>query len=293
MRILLILAAFAAAYPCLSKVGLYLLLDLRQRRQKPDPGSGTGRRWRRALMFRAREIGVTYASLGHGALHRLSRARRLTAVRPQSHPERPPILLVHGYGMSAGQLRPLTRWLEKVIARDGWCLDWGSLTTDLERAVPRLAALAARAAAAHPGQRLDIVAHSLGGLLVARALPRMEEAGVRVGTFLAVATPFHGTEPGAWSVGPGRRWLQPGSRCLSELRAELAARLGADLTIICLYSLDDEMIQPAHSCRLSWPGAFNVPVLDIGHHDLLFHPAGRREIARLLMGASAESRRPR
>lgn len=111
---------------------------------------------------------------------------------------------------------------------------------------------------------VDIIAHSMGGL-VARAALRRIGSGV-IGQIVTLATPHHGTVLAR--LFPQRRLVQqmaPESSWLKQLNAEQANGLGIPVTSI--YSLEDNLVVPARSATLEH--AHLIELRGIGHLGLL------------------------
>lgn len=111
---------------------------------------------------------------------------------------------------------------------------------------------------------VDIVAHSMGGL-VARAALRRIEPGI-IGRIVTLATPHHGSTLAR--LFRNERLLQqmvPQSAWLNQLNAE--QENGTSVPITTLYSLEDNLVLPARSARLKH--AHPIELRGMGHFGLL------------------------
>ena len=170
-----------------------------------------------------------------------------------------PILLVHGYRMN------WIVWLYMLrrFAQDGH-LNVRAVNlprgTDLETQSVALAheidALLARSAARH----VDIVAHSMGGV-VARLLMQGDYA-TRIRKLVTLATPHHGTHLAFAGIGPEAAQLSPTSRLLERLNAQPLLD-----TITSLGSSHDNMILPI-SAAVYNPDT-HVEIALLGHNSML------------------------
>lgn len=186
--------------------------------------------------------------------------------------DRTPVLLVPGWGDEAAQVRPLRRRL----AEAGWPVTHLSMLTfsdpygSNEAHVPEIAAAVDRMRQMTGVGRIDIVAHSMGGLAVRRFLTREDDHGVRRVVFLG--TPHHGTVAARLAWGEGAAEMIPGSDFLRELndpahsldRVEmLAIRSPLDLVVIPNSSAvlsraeNLEVCCPTHQGLLDDPQTFN------------------------------------
>ena len=180
----------------------------------------------------------------------------------------------------------------------------------IEVAGARLAALLARLARAHPDRPLDIVAHSLGGLVVRAALAFPPPGAAPVpATVVTLGTPHGRADLAAMArlatatlagrlMGEGMAAaggpvaasrsvadLAPGSTVLSKLAA--AAPPGPPTRIVAVGARTDLVVPPPAA---RWPGmpsttvdvAFQGPT---AHGDLPGSPAAAREVALALGGA--------
>lgn len=182
---------------------------------------------------------------------------------------RPPVLLVHGYALNRGSFRILAAWLR----RCGWDWVWAinhhpddAPVADLARNV----ALAVERLKAESGApQVDVVAHSMGGVVTALALQHHGIAG-SVRRLVTLGTPWAGT--GAWVFGfrGMAADLAPGSAALGHAAAPPCA-------VTSLWTPLDTIVLPPRSSVVPW--APSVEVGGTGHLGLLmslpvFHRIG-------------------
>lgn len=177
-----------------------------------------------------------------------------------------PVLLVHGYGHNRSGWFNLDRGLRRAGFTSVHTMNYVPVT-----GVPELAAkLAGRVAEirAHTGaDKVHVVGHSLGGILMRWYVQELGGHAF-VDTAITVASPHEGTI--AALLGPGRcaRDLRPGSRVMRRLAA--GAR-PSDVRWIAFYSNLDLVVQPATSAMLRPPAldATNILVKDHGHVSIM------------------------
>ena len=177
---------------------------------------------------------------------------------------------------------------------------WGALQERLRAAgfagvaavnlEPLLADIELQAASAHAellalhrchGARVTIIAHSMGGL-VARVLLR--DLGPEViGRIITVASPHHGTALVAGLPWPAARQLARASPWLCALNALQEGRFSVPL--ISLYSLEDNLIAPAHSACLR--GAELHELRGVGHLGMVSAPPALDRVMMVLRAAGA------
>lgn len=189
-----------------------------------------------------------------------------------------PVLLLPGFACNRAVFPPLCARLRSAGFAPVLAIDLQPLCADLqlhvESAARALRALALQAG----GAPVNVVGHSMGGL-VARALLRIESQ--RIGCIVTLGTPHHGTVLARLLSCPGARQLRPGSSWLQALNAEQEGKLPVAVTSI--YSREDNIVAPARSALLR--GASVLELRGLGHFGLLRAPAALDAIAAALVPA--------
>jgi pimeloyl-ACP methyl ester carboxylesterase len=246
-----------------------------------DPG-GPARRAARVLAGLAPFLGEYLASLAVYGVWCVETPLRLL-LRPFSKgrpalpadPGARPVILVHGFFTTPWSMGFL--WLD--LRRRGvgplHLLDYHPALGPIERFAAQLAALVERVAG--PDGQVDVIAHSMGGLVAARYArdhPR------RVANLVALGTPFHGTRLWAMSVGASLPQMRPGSAFL----AETVERDGfpGPTRLTSIYSRFEQIVLPCRSSRVDKPGVANVELGGLGHNALLLSPRVARRVAAAL-----------
>ena len=170
-----------------------------------------------------------------------------------------PVLLVPGYGGSAGSLRPLAAALERA-GREARIVDVGPGTQDLRSQAEALARAADELVAAG-APSVDVVGYSAGGV-VARVW--VEDGGGDVARrVVTLGSPHHGTDVASLGAALGTGACPPACRDLAE-GSELLTGLpdtpsGPRWTSV--WTADDETVTPPDSAVLA--GAVDVRVQDV------------------------------
>jgi triacylglycerol esterase/lipase EstA (alpha/beta hydrolase family) len=179
--------------------------------------------------------------------------------------QRRPIVLIHGYALSGASFALMARRLR----RDGWTWVWPinhvPAFGDIDRNVGTLAAAVDEVRRLSGAGRVDIVAHSMGGL-VARAFVRNGGAAV-VHRVITLGTPHCGTVYGnlvGWAD-PMVRQMQIDSAFLDALSHEDPVPELA--RVVSIYSLFDAVVVPPKNAY--YPGACNIEIDGVGHNALL------------------------
>lgn len=241
------------------------------------------------LRAHAREIGRAvgdgFADSGHAALYlrQLLRGNRAppsiarprsagqvagtsAPVRPSEFLPSPPVLLIHGYLATRGSVHLLEQRLTErghvVIAYRLGPIHMGDIRESAGYIARKIESLATQTGVA----KLDVVAHSMGGLVALDYLKRLG-GGKRVRRLVLLGTPIHGTWSaalGLLTTPLGRAGLQllPGSAFLREL-SEIPMPVGPEVVAI---AAERDWLAPPHTTTL--PGARHLTV-PTGHSGLL------------------------
>lgn len=210
------------------------------------------------------------------------RTRATSHNKPSARPpaEHPPVLLLHGFVDNRSALTLLRRSL----LRHGWprvqAVNYSPLTSDIRTAAELLGPLIEQVCARSGHSEVDIVAHSLGGL-VARYYAQCLGGDARVRTLVTMGTPHAGTRAVPTAPHPLARQMRPGSPVLKELAGPAK---GCRTRFVAFWSNLDQLMIPVESARLEHPDlrAKNVLVTGIGHLALPVHTAVAAEIRRAL-----------
>lgn len=185
--------------------------------------------------------------------------------RPWDPADRRPILLLHGYAQHPANFL----WLRRRLRRDGWrhvyTLAYAPMFGDVERSAARLGTAIDRIREASGAPEVDVIAHSMGGL-VARAYVRARGERCGIVRLVTLGTPHQGTEIfRRLAHDPLLVQMRPGSPLLRRLAAD--DPVPALVECIAIYSTDDAIVVPAENGY--YAGAFNIEVSGIGHMSLL------------------------
>jgi triacylglycerol lipase len=176
--------------------------------------------------------------------------------------ERPPILLVHGYGCS----RAAWWWLRRRLEARGWVvatINLEPIYADIECYIEPLAQRIDTVLAETGASRLVIVAHSMGGL-VARAYLRRYGAG-RVQRLVTLGTPYGGSELARIAFGANGRQMVPGNDWLTQL-----AECPPAVETTTIFSPHDNYVMPQKNLELA--GAQRRALDGVGHLAMLYSP---------------------
>lgn len=195
-----------------------------------------------------------------------------------------PVILIHGFSLTPWTMGFLWARLRSRGHGPLYLLDYyPMLRGDIDHFTGQLADLVDRVAGSGPGAGpVDLVGHSMGGLIAARYLTGHPG---RVRSLVAVGTPFHGTRLWAMSAGRCVPQMRPGEPFLTEILEHPGFPGSARVT--CIASDFDQIILPWRSSRLEVPGVRNVTVPGLGHTALLLSPRVASETVAALAAGTA------
>jgi pimeloyl-ACP methyl ester carboxylesterase len=198
----------------------------------------------------------------------LARSRRRTARRAQQRT----VVMVHGYLANHATLLPLSAYLKWRGVGAVHHFDYRS-SDGIERAAIALREYLRRTVR---GGRIDLVCHSLGGL-VARVYVQELGGARRVDRIVTLGTPHRGTYSAYWVASRVGREVRPDSRLLARLEASRAQAGSVKFTSVVAGS--DNIIVP----RVFSADEDVVHVPALGHVGMLFSPTVFRTVAERLL----------
>ncbi|MET8942217.1 alpha/beta fold hydrolase [Streptomyces sp. NPDC004542] len=186
--------------------------------------------------------------------------------------ERPPVVLLHGFVDNRSVFMLLRRSLLQHGRRRIESLNYCPLTRDIRAAAELLGRRVEEVCERTGSPRVDVVGHSLGGLIARYYVQRLG-GDLRVRTLVTLGSPHGGTRvvPLA-DAHPIVRQMRPDSELIEELTRPAP---GCRTYFVSFWSDLDSLMDPLETARIDHPDlmALNVPVTGIGHLALPVHPA--------------------
>ncbi len=202
----------------------------------------------------------------------------------------PPVLCIHGFFRNGTCMWGVRRALER-RGRPTRAVSMGRPFRPIERYVPPLAAALRELTVAFPNQRIDVVAHSMGGVVLRLALAEHPDLAAAVGRVVTLGTPHRGTAVvrGA-AFAPEHRQLSPGSGFIEKLPD--FRTLAPDAEVTTVTAERDFIVYPRSTSHL--PGTHAV-VLERANHQSLLTDAEVHDLVveRLRTTPTTPSRDPR
>jgi pimeloyl-ACP methyl ester carboxylesterase len=185
---------------------------------------------------------------------------------------KPPVVLLHGFIDNRSVFVLLRRSLAQHGRRQIESLNYSPLTCDIRTAAELLGRHIEEICERTGHQQVDIVGHSLGGLIARYYVQRLA-GDLRVRTLVTLGTPHSGTRviPLA-NAHPIVRQMRPGSQVLEELTLPAP---GCRTHFVSFWSDLDHLMDPLETACIDHPDLTvqNVRVSGVGHLALPVHPA--------------------
>ncbi|MFI8229685.1 lipase family alpha/beta hydrolase [Streptomyces sp. NPDC085900] len=185
---------------------------------------------------------------------------------------RPPVVLLHGFIDNRSVFVLLRRSLAQNGRQHVESLNYSPLTCDIRSAAELLGRHIEEICERTGSHRVDVVGHSLGGLIARYYVQRLG-GDSRVRTLVTLGTPHSGTSvvPLA-NAHPIVRQMRPGSELIEELKRPAP---GCRTHFISFWSDLDHLMNPLETACIDHPDlmAQNVQVSGVGHLALPVHPA--------------------
>ncbi len=188
--------------------------------------------------------------------------------RTPRQPDQRTVVLVHGYLANRSTLFPLAAYLRLRGMRQVLSFNYAS-SAGIERAALDLREYLRRHVR---GGRIDLVCHSLGGL-VARVYLQELGGSRRVDRCITLGTPHRGTYNSYWVWSRVGAELRPDSPLLSRLQASRSNASG--VRFVSFVAGSDNLVVP----RVFANHEHEVHLPDLGHVSMLFSPRVLRLIA--------------
>ncbi|MBY8883892.1 alpha/beta fold hydrolase [Streptomyces sp. PTM05] len=199
-----------------------------------------------------------------------------------------PVLLLHGFVDNRSVFTPLRRNLRRHGWRQVSALNYSPLTSDVRHAAALLGRHVEELCERTGSARIDLVGHSLGGL-IGRYYAQRLGGDVRVRTLVTLATPHAGTRAVPFAdPHPVVRQMRPRSALMAELALPAP---GCRTRFVAFWSDADPIMTPTESARLDHPDLIieNVGVQGVGHLAMAVNAqvvAGVRQALRSVSDAS-------
>lgn len=201
---------------------------------------------------------------------------------PEVPPCGPPVLCVHGFLRNGSCMWGLRRALER-RGRPTRAVSMGRPFRRIERYTPALERALRGLVASHPGERIDVVAHSMGGVILRRVLAEHPDLAAAVGRIVTLGSPHRGTAAVRDVFGaPEYRQLEPGSAFLARLPAFDESAPRSEVTTFA--TRRDYVVYPVSTSHL--PGTREIDLTTVSHPGLITERGVIRRVVEVLAGSA-------
>lgn len=190
------------------------------------------------------------------------------------------VLFVHGLGGHRGNFLPMQAWFRFAAGRRrtyAWGLTPGRSIEALAAELPAFLDEVVRANGLPDDAQVDIVAHSMGGL-VARCALEDPATARRVATLVTMGTPHGGSVAARYVPTEIHRALRPESPLMTRLTGQ--APWAHPTRLVCFWSQSDLLLHPSTTARVE--GAENHELEGITHYGYLLRPDCWRRVHHVL-----------
>ncbi len=257
----------------------------------PDPAlrrwlAGAGRSLAAGGAFLARQVQELYRSVDPDVQRHLLQVPLLTLtlfsgredpVAPGIPDGHPPLIFVHGLGGSRGDFVPMSWYLWMSGRKRSYRIRFAR-GQSLDQMAGALARFVRRVRKVTGEPRVDIVAHSLGGLVTRVALAE-HRLGNAVRTVVTLGSPLHGTWSARFADTVKTRDLRPDSPRILQINER---PWPPRVRVFNAWSRNDLVILPPESALTD--GAEAIDASPFTHYSYLLDPAGWERVRKALEG---------
>ena len=190
----------------------------------------------------------------------------------------PPVLLIPGYGLHRMGLIPLAAYLRRrknrwvwAVNNPSWRDDIPAFAASLERAVDRMLRVSG-------ADQVDIIGHSMGGIVAAHYIKTGGGAG-KVRRIVTLGTPWTGTKMHIFGIGKQSHAMAPGSPETQEASP-------VNVPVTALWTATDNIILP--TANAIFEDAQAVELENLGHNSMVFSLLTMRAVEAALSGRGEE-----
>ena len=191
-------------------------------------------------------------------------------------PPMPPVILVPGYGLHRILLLPMAAYLRRRQNRWVWAINNPTWRDDIPRFAENLSSAVDRMCAASGAEQVDVIGHSMGGIVTAHYVNRFNGAE-RVRRLVTMGTPWRGTKMHIFGI--GRQ-----SHSLAEDCTEIRAARPVHTEVIALWTPDDGIVLPTRNAWL--PDQRAIELKGPGHVSMALSLLTMRTIDAVLSAGS-------
>ena len=201
-------------------------------------------------------------------------------VLPDNHPAHVPVVFVHGYLHNRSAWIKYFKWMKKEGFTHLLAIDLKGKFKEIEKYAEQLSVEVDQLLKRYGVNRVDIVAHSMGGL-VSRYYIQVLGGKKKVRKCVTLGSPHNGTKVAVFVVGKSRQQMLPGSDFLDKIEITDSKSLGKTRLNV-LYSDSDFMIVPTNLGKVIAKGAKNECVGLVSHIGFIYNRGVYKKVLSVL-----------
>jgi triacylglycerol lipase len=186
---------------------------------------------------------------------------------PPGPADRTPIIFVHGLYHNHTAWYLYLRWFR----RWGWSHMKAINLRGKFRSIHEFARILAdeveKVMAESQSDQVDLVGHSMGGLVV-RSYLTEDSVRAKIRRVVTLGSPHRGSKLAVFGLGQAVKEMVPGSTFLESLNQGVQIPEGR--RFYAIYTIVDNMILPNESAKLTWDGVKNLETRIVNHVGLVF-----------------------
>lgn len=202
----------------------------------------------------------------------VSRKEKIDAGTPDGHP---PLIFVHGLGGNRGAFLLMSWYLWMHGRKRSYKIHFKS-GQSIEDMATALAHFIRDVRKVTGEKQVEIIAHSLGGIIARLAITRYRLSSF-VKTLITLGTPHHGTYPARYANTGITRDIRPGSKLIKQMEK---MRWPRGVRGVTLWSRNDLFVLPAESAAMN--GTVKIDVTPFTHYSYLIDPKSWAVVAKAL-----------
>ncbi len=206
------------------------------------------------------------------------RKQRDIADTPSASRDRLPVLLVHGYGLNRGCFTFLQTYLHTRGYEWVWAINNRPNSSPIPVFAKRLGRAIEQLKAEAEADQVDIVAHSMGGVIAAYALKEFGYAP-HVRRLVTVGTPWAGSKTHVFGFRREAIDIRPDGEIINALA-------GYTGDTVAIWSQSDHLVLPSKSGCPSHARCIEMP--NLGHQEMLISARVFRCVADVLLAGGEE-----
>ncbi len=244
-----------------------------------------GRGIAKAGVFVGRKLADGYHSIDPDVIRHISQVPLLSYsllvsknehIDPGESDGYPPLIFVHGLGGNRGNFLLMSWYLSMLGRKRSYKIHFAS-GQSMEQMAEALAKFIRNVQRATGESQVDIVAHSMGGVLVRLAMVDHDVTDA-IHTLLTLGTPHHGTYPARYANTDLTRNLRPDSEIVKKINALPWPK---NVRGITMWSKNDVFVLPPESAKVE--GTEQIEMTPFTHYSYLIDPKAWSQVGRMLM----------